>query len=293
MLNDCAAFANFTINPSMLKTLLPVVVAFAVAAVGLVAVRLGLGAERGPRLASGFVGLGVIAALAAVPGFEWSAVGALDRIGHILIGSLIVGVVLDALKPPRAVEGALVTVFALGCGWASAMGGLVPNVTPTVLRVGLALALGLIWLGMILRFGALNAHKPTNLVVLIAAAAGVALLAAIAGDATVTLIALSLAAALFAFAAVNLIWVLDFGHGAVVPAAAGLVAMAWALSQRHPETLLGLGVLALVLFAERTARRVPVPKSGIAPYIYLAILGGCCAIPVVIAAVLVSAGAVV
>jgi len=277
----------------MLKTLLPVLVAFAAAAVGLITVRLAAGPERGPRLAAGAVGLGLIAALFAVPGFAWSAVGPLDRIGHILIGALIVGVALDAFKPPRVVEGALLAVFALGCGWASALGGLIPNITPSAVRVGLALALGLVWLGMILRFGALNAHKPTNLVVLIAAAAGVALLAAIAGDGALTLVALSLAAALFAFATLNVVWAMALGHGAVVPAAAGLVACAWALSQRHPETLLGLGVLTLVLFAERTARRLPLPKSGIAPYLYLAVLAACCAIPVVIAALLVSAGAVV
>jgi hypothetical protein len=275
----------------MLKTVLPYLVAFAGASIVIVVVRLAAGLERGARLAGIGVPLALIAALFFVAGFGWTATGPLNRTGHILIGATVVGAVLAALQPAKALRWGVLIVFVLGCGWASALNGLLPKVAPTLWQLVLVLVLALLWLGMIVRFAASNTHKPTTLVVLIAVGVGLAVVASIAGDAQLMAIALSVVAALFALAIFAIVLKIEVGEAALVPVAAIVVAMAWALSQRHPEAVIGLSVLILVLFAERTARRVPLPKSGIAAYLYMGVLAACCAIPIVIAAILVSAAA--
>jgi len=273
----------------MLKTLLPYVASFAVASIGMIGLRLTAGPERGQRLAGLFVGVAIIAALFAVPGFAWTAAGPLNRIGHIIIGAVLVGASLDLVKPRNLWRWVVLGLFVLGCGWASAVNTLIPKITPSLGQLGLALALAVIWLGIILRFTMPQAHKPTKLVVLIAAVAGIAVLASIAGDVALVTIALSIMAAVFAFVVCAIVLNIELNDSATLPIASSLVAMAWALSQRHPEALLGLGILTLVLFAERTARRVPMPQGGIAAYLYLCVLAGFCGIPILIAAVLVSA----
>ncbi len=275
----------------MLKTYLPYIVAFGAASIGVVGIRTVAGPERGARLAGIGAALGILAALFFVTGFAWTAAGPLNRIGHIVIGAVVVGALLDALKPANVLRWILLAVFSLGCGWASAVNGLMPKSAPSALQAGLVLALALLWMGMIVRFSKPQAHHATTLVVVIAVGAGIAVLASLAGDGVLTAIALSVVAALFALALCSLFANLEFGHSVIVPTTASLVAMAWALAQRHPESLIGLAVLTLILFAERTARRVPMPKGGIAAYLYLATLSAFCAIPIVIAAILVSAAA--
>ena len=275
----------------MFKTYLPYIVAFVAASISVIGIRTAVGPERGARLAGVGAALGILAALFFVAGFSWTAAGPLNRIGHIVIGAVVVGTVLDALKPATPLRWILFTLFSLGCGWASAVNGLLPKIAPTGLQVGLALALALLWLGMIVRFSKPQAHQATTLVVVIAVGAGIAVLASLSGDSVLTSVALSVVAALFALAMCSLFASFELGNAVIVPVTASAVAMAWALAQRHPETLIGLAVLTLVLFAERTARRVPMPKGGIAAYLYLAVLAAFCAIPIVIAAVLVSAAA--
>jgi len=204
---------------------------------------------------------------------------------------VLAGAALDELRPPPAGRWAVLGVFALGCGWASGVGALVPRAAPEPVQLGLAAVLALIWFGLMARFAAPGGHAAGRLVVLVAAATGLALLALVAGDRPLAQIGAVLAAALLGFALVAALADVALGLGAVVPAAAGLAALAWALAQRHPEAGIGIAVLALVLFAERTARRVPMPGGRISAYLYLAVLAGCCAIPVVIAALLVSAAA--
>jgi hypothetical protein len=278
-------------TPFMLETSTPLFIAFAVTAIGAVGLRFALGAERATRWAGAFVGIGFLAALIAMPGFAWTAFGAVNRIGHILIGAIVVGAVLVFFKPARLWQWIILGVFALGCGWASAVNGLLPKVAPTPWQVGLTVGLACVWLGMMVRFSAAQTHKPSSLVVLIAVIAGLAIISSLLNDILVPFIAQALLAAVFAYAVFSVVFRYDLTEVLVVPVASSIVAIAWSISQRHQEALVGLGILALVLFAERTARRVPLPKSGIAGYLYLAILAGCCAIPVIIAAVLVSASA--
>lgn len=270
--------------------MLPHAVSFAVALVAVLALRFAPGPDRGPRLAGLGVALGLMAGLSLIAEFSWSAFGPVNRVGHIVLGAALVGVALDLLKPSTLWRWLIVAGFALGCGWASALGRLWPSSTPTVMQLGLVVLLGALWLGMMVRFSSLSSHKPTSFVVVIAVAAGLAVLASITNDEVLTFAALCLLAGLFALAVVALFIKIELSYAAMIPAAAALLATAWALSQRQSEALVGLPVLALVLFAERTARRAPMPGGRISDYLYLVVLAGCCAIPVVLAAVLVAAG---
>lgn len=273
-----------------LKAILPHAGAFAVALVVLIGARFAAGSERGPRIAGAGLAVGFLVGVSLVSGFGWSGLGLVSRIGHIALGAALAGLALDWLKPGRTAQGIVLGIFAVGCGWASALDGLIPKTLPSLMQLGLAVLLALLWVGMMVRFSALSTHRATSLVVVIAATTGLAWLAAIADDAALRGVALCLMAAVFALAVASSIFAIELGSAAMTPVAAAVVAMAWALAQRQPETLIGLPVLALVLFAERTARRVPMPGGRISAYLYLAVLAAFCAIPVVIAAVLVSAG---
>lgn len=279
----------------MVKSLLPQIGTLAAALIAVLVLRFGLagpfGPERARRLAGAGAALGVMVGLSLIGDFSWTGAGNVNRVGHIVLGGLLVGAGLAALRPPRFVQGAVLGAFALGCAWASVLGGLVPAAAPTLTEAGLIALLAVLWAGLVVRLSALSPHAPTSLVVVIAAAAGLAWLAAISGDGVLKLMGLCLTLAVFALALAVLILNVDLSLAAMVPLGAGLVGLGWALAERQPESVVGLPVLALVLFAERTARRVPMPAGGISAYLYLLVLAACCAVPVIIAALLVSAGA--
>ncbi|MBL8629097.1 MAG: hypothetical protein JNM81_05685 [Rhodospirillaceae bacterium] len=270
--------------------MLPQIAALAAALIVALGLRLGLKTGRGQHYAGVGIALGFMIGLSLVAGFSWGGYGPIDRIGHIALGAALVGFALDVVQPSWG-RWALLTVFSLGCAWASALNGLKPADPPTALQLGLVVLLGVVWLGLVVRLSHVSPHKATSFIVVIAAITGLALLASITHDSVLTNISLCLLGAVFAFAVVAAVFSVELNYAAMVPAAACILAIAWGLSQRQPETIVGLPILALVLFAERTARRMPLPQGGrIAAYLYLAGLAGCCTIPIMIAALLVSAG---
>jgi hypothetical protein len=273
----------------MLKTMLPQITAFGVALILTLGLRLGLKTGRGQHYAGLGVGLGFMVAISLVAGFSWGGYGPIDRIGHIALGGVLVGLALDNV-PMTWGRWALLTIFSFGCAWASALNGLTPADPPTALQLGLVGVLGAVWLGLVVRLSNLSPHKPSIFVVLLAVMTGLAVLGVITRDEVLTQISLCLLAAVFALAVASVIFSIELNYATMVPVAASIIAIAWGLSQRQPQTVVGLPVLALILFAERTARRIPMPKGGVATYLYLAVLMGCCVIPIIIAALLVSAG---
>jgi hypothetical protein len=64
---------------------------------------------------------------------------------------------------------------------------------------------------------------------------------------------------------------------------AALFATAWALVSATVAALPGVILAALVLFADGTARRVPLPRAGISAILYPLILVGMALLPVVLA----------
>jgi hypothetical protein len=274
----------------MLKSMLPQITAFGVALITVLCLRLFLKTGRGQHYAGLGLAVGFIVGLSLVSGFSWGGYGPIDRIGHIVVGGVLVGLALDFVSPAWG-RWALLTIFSLGCAWASALNGLKPATPPSFLQLGLVVVLGVVWLGLVVRLSTLSPHKLSNIIVIISVVTGLAALSSITRDSDLTFISLSLLGALFALAIVASIFSIELNYATMVPAAAAIIAIAWGLSQRQPETVVGLPVLALVLFAERTARRIPMPKgSRIGEYLYPTGLAGCCVIPIAIAALLVSAG---
>ncbi len=274
----------------MLKSLLPQITAFGVALITVLCLRLFLKTGRGQHYAGLGLGVGFMVGISLVAGFSWGGYGPIDRIGHIALGGVMVGLALDFISPAWG-RWALLTIYALGCAWASALNGLKPADPPTALQLGLVVLLGVVWLGLMVRLSALSPHKLSTFIVIIAVVTGLAVLSSITHDSDLTFISLCLLGALFALAIVASLFSIELNYATMIPAAAAIIAIAWGLSQRQPETFIGLPVLALVLFAERTARRIPMPKgSRVGEYLYPAGLAGCCVIPIAIAALLVSAG---
>ena len=56
-----------------------------------------------------------------------------------------------------------------------------------------------------------------------------------------------------------------------------------ALAERSPEAMLALLLLPLILFAEGTAERVPLPKARISAILYPLVLAGVAALPAALA----------
>ncbi|MDX2222013.1 MAG: hypothetical protein SFV21_04640 [Rhodospirillaceae bacterium] len=268
---------------------LPYALSFAIAAVVLAGARLAAGPERWLRLAAPALALGFGAgwALALAPG--WIAFDAVSRLGHIALGAALLGLALDWLWPPAALRRGLIAAFVLGCAALSVMGGLA---WPSALRdVAAIAALAVVWLVVVLRLISVQGHPPTGLVMLFAAVAAVAAAAAALDDRAVLVTAALVALALVPAAVAALTVAAGVTPGASLVAAALVAGCAWALAERHPGAGPGLAVLLFLVFADRTAQRVPLPAGGISAILYVLVLIGCAALPIAIAVPLILAGA--
>ncbi len=83
-------------------------------------------------------------------------------------------------------------------------------------------------------------------------------------------------------------WATASGSSATVilSATGGLLAIAWAVYQRAPSAGPGVVLCGLILFADGTARRVPLPRAGISRFLYPALVVGVALAPVTIATLL-------
>ena len=113
--------------------------------------------------------------------------------------------------------------------------------------------------------------------------------AAVAGDGQLASTGLILAMALGGY--LTWIWIsgTPLAAAAICPAAAGLFALAWALTGDEPALLPGVTLSALILFADGTARRAPLPHAGISVVLYPAVHVGVALLPLALAAVLTAA----
>jgi hypothetical protein len=272
----------------MLNSLLPLAVPLGVALAATAAIRL-LGGRllggAGARWAGLGVALGFVAGWTALLDQPWVPADALSRVLHIGVGGVVLGVALDLVGPRRLVGHGLVAVYAVGCALASAAGGLSIK-TIGLDQIVVVGVLAVLWFATIAKLRALAEHPPTGLTVAVAAALGLAILAAIVGDRAVVMAAAALALPLLGFAAVSALRPLPM-TGVVVAVTGGiLTAVGWAFDRRHPGAVPALALLILVLFAARTAQRIPMPRAKIRGVLYVLALAGVCAIPIVLAAIL-------
>jgi hypothetical protein len=274
----------------MLKNLIPSAVPFGVALLVTAGIRLFAGggdkdAGRGEVWASIGAVVGFFAGWIALTEVPWVPRDALSRVLHIALGGALLGTALDLMAPRRGWRLIVFAVYAMGCGLASVM-PVVPTAAPSATTLGLGLVLAGVWFAVAAKLEAMSAHPPTALVVALAASVGLGVLALIADDRAVVGAVGALALALAAVGVAGAVWPLRLGGAALLMTAGTLVALGWALAQRHPGLILGLALIIFVLYAERTAKRIPMPAAKIRGPLYVLTLAGICAIPIVLAGIL-------
>jgi hypothetical protein len=239
--------------------------------------------ERAQRVGLLPLAVGVFVGWAFIVRPGWVPVDDVRRVAHIAVGGALLGLALDAVKPHRIIAAILVAIYVLVCAFASVTGSVVPK-SPLALNDGLATgALAIIAFLVLSRFDAMRARSLSLSVLLTVLACGLAVLAAIGQDASLTGLSLVLAAALGGY----LIFVVFTGapvsDGMILVVGTPMLAIVWALVQRHPDMRLALACLPLVLFAEATALRVPLPAARISAWLYPLILAGLVSLPLILA----------
>lgn len=267
-----------------MKLTLGIILPFALTLILTGAARLGLGAERGARLAGAAVVAGFLIAWAIVWRPGWMPTEAFARIGHIAIGAMLMGVLVDAVIRRRlAAIVAAMAVVAVSAA-ASVTGTLVPHgplPSDTLILVGALIALSL---AVLARLDRLRADTTTVLVIMAMLALAAAAVAAVVHDLPLAVTAVMLALSLAAYGAVAALIPLPVGDAIVLGAGATLLAIVWALASTHPAVRPALLLLPLILFADGTARRVPLPKARISAVLFPLVLAGVAALPLILAA---------
>jgi hypothetical protein len=251
-----------------------------------------LGAERGARYGGVVAAVAFLVAWGAIVRPGWFAYDAVGRIGHIVVGAALIGFVHDAWLPRRWFLTAGTAAFVAVSAWAEANGGLWPYGRPgaaTVAAAVLAAAAGGIVLWRLDRLRAAeHPFMPAGSVVaivLIVLAAGLAAVAAAAEDAPLLASALVLAFAAAGAAVWGWIAASETVPAAtLLPLAGAALAITWALFERSPFAGPGLALVAFVLFANGTARRIRLPQAGISRLLAPAILIAIALAPVALAA---------
>ena len=266
-------------------TLLPYFIPFGVSLAIAGGLRLALGPERGALVA----GLGILIGFAAAWNWlllaPWVPFDALSRVMHIAIGGVVLGLALDFIEVRRLWFVGLVTAYALGSIWATLTGAILgppPEESAGWLRFGLFCAA---WLIMLARLSILKREGPTTLVFVFMFALGLGLVGQMSGEGAAAATAYCLAAALGGY--LVLVWVLALpvGHVTVLGGSGAVLALAMALVEPGSETvLIALAFLFLVLFADGTARRLPLGPAALRPAFYPLALLAVALLPVSIAA---------
>jgi hypothetical protein len=246
------------------------------------------GAERAPR----FIGLAFTVAFlfawAVLVSPGWRAYDALGRLGHIVFGATIVGFIFDYLRPPRLVGIALLALFIVGVAWTEATGALF--VRPD--KTGVIIFIVLVLLGAALAWRvdrAIQAEVPVGqpgpgaLILLIMTALALAAVGYVSRQASFGTTGIVLAATAAGF--FPWIWMTGSNLPAAMlcPAAAGLFALAWGIADGTTAALPGVGLAALALFADGTARRVPLPKAGVSAILHPLLLASMALLPLALA----------
>jgi len=259
---------------SLLTFLIPPIGAFVLA----FALHL-LARERAARIALLPVVVTTLLCWAFIVRPRWVPVDDITRVLHVAVGAALLGVALDAAKPPRLAAAVLLAGFLLGSAFASVTGRLMPD-GPISLRDGaiigvLALAAFLV----LARFDTMR-ERPLSLSILLALlGGGLAVLAAIAQDPVLTGLALVMAMAMVGTVAFVALTGAVLGDGTILFGGASMLAMVWALAQHHPDLRLALLCLPLVLFAETTALRVRLPAARISALLYPLIFASLVSLP--------------
>jgi hypothetical protein len=255
--------------------LLPVF--FTIAAAG--AIRAATGAERGARFAGVSVAIGFLVSWAFLLSPGWLPTSAFERIGHIVIGAALTGLVLDFLGPKRFWVAAAASVVVLVSTWASLNNGLTSNEALSVATAATTLALFVMGFFFIARLDRMREQRAVSFVTIGMIALALAVQAALVGDHDLMVTALLFLVALGALALSQLFMLILLGDSFVLGGGAALLAIAWALVERDPSLRIGIILVPLILFADGTAKRIPLPAARISAVLYPLVQAGVAALP--------------
>ena len=242
-----------------------------------------LAKERAQRVALLPVAATVLTCWVFIVRPGWVPVDDVRRVLHIAVGAALLGLALDAIRPPRFVAAVLVAGFVLGSALASVTSQVVPQAQITLGQGLLSGALAVAAFLTLARFDTMRSRAVSLVVLLTVVALGLAVLASIAGSDTLRGYALVLATALAGYFLFVVITGTPASDGLVLIVAAPMLAIIWALAQGYPELRLALACLPLVLFAEATALRVPLPAARISEVLYPLVLAGLASLPLILA----------
>ena len=268
----------------MLKSVLVYLVPLAITPVLAGLIRIFGGAERGARAAGVAVPMGFIVAWGIFLRPGWLPTDDFSRIGHIAFGAALVGLALDLLAASRLVSAMAAGVVILASAWASVNGGLFPHPPVSLYLLASAGALAVLAFLIVARLDAARARGLTTLVLIAAAALGIAVMAKIVGEPRLALAGAMLAVALIAYAALQGVVSLPVGASVSLGAGSALLALAWALAHGSSDARPALILVPLIFFAEGTARRVPLPAARISAILYPLVLAIVAALPLALAA---------
>jgi hypothetical protein len=268
-----------------LAYVIPFAVALAVAA----SWRVFGGVERAARWAGTGVALGFLAGWQVLVGPDWVPKSAPDRIGHIALGALLLGIVLDGWPSRALVRYALVGAYVAGCAILSAFDGLprarLPELPSTIAAGALAAA----WLASFARLSLIREDTRSVLTIATMALAGVAVVALIAGLGVPAKAALAAASAVLGYSLWLRISGTTLSWTVLLLALAVVFGSGWSVWVATPAAAPGLALLLFLLFADRTARRVPMPGGRISDALYVLVLIAISALPVLLAALVAAA----
>lgn len=264
---------------AVVASLAPPLAAFAVA----LGVRL-FARDKAERCASVPLAIVLLAGWAFLTDLGWTPVDEVTRIAHIVSGAALIALLFDALRPGRFVTAVIAAVFVAGSALGTVTGRIIPA-RLSWLDAGLAAALALTALLVLARLQVMRAYALGCTLTLTLLAAGLFAIARMGGEAVLADVALVLALALAGYTAYVAVTGAALGDGLVLLAGSSVLAIVWAVAQRQPDDRLALALLPLVLFAEPSARRVPLPAARISAFLYPLILAGFVSLPLALAAV--------
>lgn len=262
---------------------------FLVALIGGVGLKFLTSPERAARWSGVAVGAGVLLGWQLLVDPAWAPKTAHDRIGHMVLGAILIGTALDTIVARPLWRGILLGGFVVGCAWLSVAGGIAVRAAPSLMALIGGLALAGAWLGTILKFEVLRGHAATAQTIGVVLLGAVCAIATTVGDAVVAKSSLGALSAWLGHVVANRVFGLPVTWAALLPVLAVLFGGAWAVSASHSAAIAGFAVALLALFADRTARRIPMPGGRISDIFYVLALAGMAAIPATLAVIIVAA----
>ena len=244
------------------------------------------GAERGPSIAGFAVAGGFIVSWGFLLTPGWGPVESFGRIGHIAGGAALAGLVLDFFGPKRFWAAVVAGIVIFVSTWANLNNGFAVAGGLSAIKAVSFLILAAGALIVIARLDQLRDQRAVSYVTIVMVALSLSAQAAIVGDTDVSVTALILALCVGSYALFQTFVPVFLGDSVLLGAGAALLAIAWTLAERDPSTRIGLILVPLILFADGTAKHVPLPNARISSILYPIILACVAGLPLALGALI-------